>query len=112
MSVCEDRDQDHPDPCGCWYFRNVRNVRAANADDSYEDGGFEASKTTTGTRMATPRGSIPVTVGTFEAVGVRGGGIALGAAGSEHIYIHIHICLCIVCVYIYIYVSVISSWPS
>ena len=36
------------------------------------DGGFEASKTMANSRMATPRRSIPVTVGTFEAWGVRG----------------------------------------
>ena len=33
----------------------------AKGDDSYEDGGFQASKTRTATRMATPRGPIPVT---------------------------------------------------
>ena len=53
----------------------------SKVDDSYEDGGFEASKTTTITRMATPRDSIPVTVGTvgtFEAWGVGVGGIPFG----------------------------------
>ena len=50
---CEDRDQDHPDPCHCWYFRDVMNVPGAKIDDNYEDDGFEASKTTTVTRMAT-----------------------------------------------------------
>ena len=44
-------------------------MRGAKTDDSYEDGGFEASNTTTVTRMATRMGSIPVTVGTFEAWG-------------------------------------------
>ena len=44
---CEDRDQDHPDPCDCWYFRDVTNVRGVKIDDRYEDGGFEGSKTTT-----------------------------------------------------------------
>ena len=35
------------------------------------------------TRMATPRGPIPVTVGTFEASGGRGGGvIPLGGGGG------------------------------
>ena len=55
-------------------------MRGVKIDDSYEDGGFQASKTATVTRMATPRGSIPVTVGTFEACGVGGGmgGIPLG----------------------------------
>ena len=50
---------------------------------------------TTVTRMATPRGLIPVTVGTFEAY--HGGGIPLaggeGGAGSaklRNIYIYIH----------------------
>ena len=43
-------------------------------DDSYEEGSFQASKTMTVTRMATPRGPIPVTVDTFEASGGRGGG--------------------------------------
>ena len=49
-------------------------MRGIKHDAIYEDGGFEASKTTTVTRMATPRGSIPVIVGTFEACGVGGGG--------------------------------------
>ena len=49
-------------------------MRGVKTDDSYRDGGFEASKTTTVARMATPRGSIPVAVGTFEAWGVGGGG--------------------------------------
>ena len=22
----EDRDENHPDPCDCWYFRDVTNV--------------------------------------------------------------------------------------
>ena len=51
-------------------------MRRVKTDDSYEDGSREASKTTTGTRMANPKGSIPVTVGTFEAWGVGGGGLA------------------------------------
>ena len=66
---CEDCDQDHPDPCDCWYFRDVTNMRGVKTDESYEDGGFEASKTTTVTRIATPKGSIPVTVSTVEAWG-------------------------------------------
>ena len=45
-------------------------MRGVKTGDSYEDGGFQASKTTTLTRMATSRSSIPVTVGTFEAGGV------------------------------------------
>ena len=49
-------------------------MRGVKTNDSYEDAGFEASNTTTVTRMATPRGSIPVTVGNFEAGGVGGGG--------------------------------------
>ena len=53
-------------------------MRGIKTYDSYEDGGLEASKTTTVTRMATPRGSIPVTVGAFEALGggkdIIGGG--------------------------------------
>ena len=39
---CEDRDQDHPDPCDCWYVREITNVRGVKTDVSYEDGGFEA----------------------------------------------------------------------
>ena len=46
----------------------------SKSDDSYEEGSFQASKTMTVTRMATPRGPIPVTANTFEASGVRGGG--------------------------------------
>ena len=42
-------------PCECWYFRDVRNVRGVKIEDSYEDGGLEASKTSTVTRMATTR---------------------------------------------------------
>ena len=51
------------------FFRDVANLRGVTTDDCYQDGGFEALKKTTVTRMATPRGSIPVTVGTFEAWG-------------------------------------------
>ena len=40
-------------------FETIRHVRGVKLDDSYEDGGIEASKTTIITRMATPRGSIP-----------------------------------------------------
>ena len=69
-------------------------MRGIKIDDSYEDGGFEASQTTTVTRMATPRGSIPVTVGTFEAWGL-GGWVVIplggGLANREHVYIHIYI---------------------
>ena len=69
----EDRDQDHPDPCECWYFRDVTTVRGVKADDSsYEDGGFEESKTTTVTRMATPRGSVPVALLKRGGLGVGG----------------------------------------
>ena len=39
-----DGDLKGLDPGDCWYFRDVRNVRGAKIDDSYEDGGFEASK--------------------------------------------------------------------
>ena len=53
-------------------------MRGLKPDDSYEDGGFEASKTTTVTRMAISRGSISVTVGSFEAWGVGGGGYCRG----------------------------------
>ena len=104
------------------------------SDDSYQDGGFEASKTTTVTRMATPRGSIPVTVGTFEAWRVRAG-IPLGRTSNrEHIYffllcvyrsvyvnLYMYTCICVyrnvhmytcvyvsicMCVYIYMYMRV------
>ena len=63
-------------------------MRGIRTDDSYEDGGFEASKTMTVTRMATPKGSIAVTVGIFEAGGGRGGG---GEPRTENIYIYIYI---------------------
>ena len=36
--------------------RDATNVRGVKTDDSSEHGGFEASKATTVTRMATPRG--------------------------------------------------------
>ena len=72
----------HSDPCDSWYFQDARNVRGAKTDDSCEDGGFEASKTTTVARMATPRGSIPVTVGTFGALGRGVGGYRRGGAGE------------------------------
>ena len=53
--------------------------RGRNRDDSYSDGGFEAPKTTTVTRMATTRGPIPVTVSTLEAyLGGSGGGYHWG----------------------------------
>ena len=52
--------------------------------NSYEEGSFQASKTMTVTRMATPRGPIPVTVDTFEASGgPGGGGIPRGGVGTR-----------------------------
>ena len=48
-------------------------AQGAQSGDSYEDGGFEPSKTKTVTKMATTRGSIPVIVDTFEALGRRWG---------------------------------------
>ena len=50
----------------------------SKSDGSYEEGSFQASKTMTVTRMATPRGPIPVTVDTFEASGGRVGGDTMG----------------------------------
>ena len=44
-----------------------RHIYGSKSDDSYEEGSFQESKTMTVTRMATPRGPIPVTVDTFEA---------------------------------------------
>ena len=63
----------------------------SKSDDSYEEGSFRASKTMTVTRMATPRGPITVTVGTFEALG-RGWGVggyhgAAGGGGGERVHI-------------------------
>ena len=58
-------------------------AQGAKSDDSCEDGGIEAPKKTTVTRMAIPRCPSPVTVGTFEAchwVG-GGGGMPLGGEG-------------------------------
>ena len=92
-------------------------MQGVKTGDSCEDGGFEASKTTTATRMATPRGSIPVTVGTVEAWGVGVGGIPLGGLANReprtyiYIYIHIHTYICVylyTCVYtcVYIYTSI------
>ena len=40
---------------------------------SHEDGGFDASKTMTFTRMATPKSPIPLTVDTLEAYAGGGG---------------------------------------
>ena len=55
----------------------------SKSDDSYEESSFQASKTMTVTRMATPRGPIPVSVGTFEALRGRGGGwIPWGGGGN------------------------------
>ena len=66
-------------------------MRGVKTDDSYKDGGFEASKTATVTRMATPRGSIPVTVGTVEAWwGV--GGDTIGGAGEPRTE-NLHTCM-------------------
>ena len=53
-------------------------------DDSYQDGGSEGSKTMTVTRMATPRGPIPVIVGTFEAY--HGGVGGEGAGNAQRPY--------------------------
>ena len=61
---CEDRNQDHPDPCDCWYFRGVTNMRGVKL---------------TVTRMANLRGSIPVSVGTVEA---RGWGVGVDTIGG------------------------------
>ena len=72
-------------------------MRGGKTDDSYEDGGFEASKTTTVTRIATRRGFIPVTVGTFEAWRVGGGGlggyhwgVGWRTENREHMYIYLY----------------------
>ena len=70
-------------------------MRGVKTDDNYEDGGFEASKTTTVTRMATARGSIPMAVGTFEAWGVGVGGYHCGGAVANreprtYIYIYVY----------------------
>ena len=60
---------------GIFEARRRTKARGAQSDDSWEDGGFEASKTTTAMRVATPKGlgPIPVTVDTFEAYGGGGG---------------------------------------
>ena len=65
---------------------------AAKSDDSYEDGGFEAPKTTTVTRMVTPRGPILVNASTFEAhLGGGLGGIPLGwGLGTQSAGPYIH----------------------
>ena len=52
----------------------------SKSGDSYEEGSFQASKTMTVTRMATPRGPIPVTVDTVEA---SGGGVGGGYGNAE-----------------------------
>ena len=84
---CEDRDRDS-DPCDGSYFRDITNVRGVQTDDSYEDGGFEASKTTTVARMATPRGSFPALLALLKQ-GVGGGGNTIGGRWGAHIYIYI-----------------------
>ena len=63
---CQDRD-DY-DPGDGWYFCPAKTGQGAKSGDSCEDGGFQPSKTTTVTRMPTSKGSIPVTVGTSEAL--------------------------------------------
>ena len=70
-------------------------MRGVKTDDGNEDGSFEASKTTAVTRMATARGSIPVSVGTFEAWGVggRGGyqrGVRAGEPRTENMCVYIY----------------------
>ena len=79
----EDGDLKGLHPCDCWYFRDIRKVRGVKIDESCEDGGLEASKTTTVTRMVTIRGSIPATVATFEAWGVGASGDTIGGGGGR-----------------------------
>ena len=58
-----------PIPAAVGTLDRATKALGAKSGDSYEDGGFQPSKTTTVTKMATSRGSIPVTLGTFEALG-------------------------------------------
>ena len=44
-------------------------TKGAKSGNSYKDGGFQPSKTTAVARMATSRGSIHLTVGTYELLG-------------------------------------------
>ena len=67
-------------------------MRGVKTDDSYEDGVFEASQTKTVTRMATRRGSIPVTVGTFEAWVGWGDTIGWRIENRRHISIRTPTC--------------------
>ena len=64
-------------------------AHGSKSDDSYEEGSFQAAKTVTVTRMATPRGPIPVTVDTFEALGgtgaIHGGQVGGGNAERRRI---------------------------
>ena len=55
----------------------------SKSDDSYEEGSFQASKTMTVTRMATPRGPIPVTVDTLEASGGDTLGAGVGTRSAD-----------------------------
>ena len=64
--------------------RQHEGPKVTTCDDSYQDGGFEAPKTTTVTRMATPKGLIPVTPGTFEAFDGGGGSGGVPLGGSRH----------------------------
>ena len=54
----------------------------AKSDDSYEDGGFEAPKTTTVTSMATPRGSSLLALLKHIIAGWGGDTIPFGRAGN------------------------------
>ena len=69
-----------PIPVTVGTFEARRQHEGPKSDDSYEDGGFAAPKTTTVTRMATLTGLIPVTVGTFQAY--QGGGWQGGYHGG------------------------------
>ena len=57
MTVARTAMRMTADPCERWSFSDATKAGGAKSDDSYEDGGFEVSKTMTVTQMATPRGS-------------------------------------------------------
>ena len=58
-------------------------ARGAKSDGRCRDRSFEASKTTTATRTATPEGSIPVTFGTLEGLRLGGGGTYNGGGSQK-----------------------------
>ena len=64
--------------CERWHFLDLRQ----KSDDTYENGASETSKTRTGTRIVTWTPTIPVTVATFESLGLAARGPYHGGGGG------------------------------